>query len=158
MSEAWSNFGILLLVQFLIFLSFAFYEKKLTKIGDILGKGILIGIPLGLFFDLVVGKFLGLSIYALGFGALFLLPNGAFSYGIFAATILLLRHHRPLYFCISTLFITVLYEVVNLFLHVWEWRFPVPTFLFPVVLGVGYIAGAILVIRIFDYFNKKVLR
>lgn len=153
MSGGWINFALFLVVQFLIFVAFAFYEKKLSNVEWLLVKGFLIGIPLGLGFDLILGKSLGLSSYTLGFGAPFLLLNAAFSYGIFAATILLLHQQRPLYFYISILFITALYEITNLFLHIWKWQFPVPIFLFPIVLSIGYIAGAILVLKINRLFR-----
>jgi len=147
MLEAWFNFGILLLVQLFVFVAFALYERKLSNIWRILGKGILVGIPFGLLFDLVLGKLLGLSTYALGFELYFLIPNAALSYGIFAATILLLNQQRRIYFCIATISITALYEVANLYLRVWAWHFPVPILLFPVILAIGYVAGAILVVK-----------
>jgi len=146
MLGAWVNFGVLLFAQILIFLAFALYEKKLSNALEILGKGILIGIPFGLSFDLFFGKLLGLSSYALGFDLAFLIPNAALSYGIFAATILLLKS-RPLYFCVATLLITGLYEIANLFLYVWQWQFPVSVVLYPVILAIGYVAGAILVVK-----------
>ena len=148
MSGAWIDFGMLLLMQFILFVAIAFYEKKLSNIWQVLGRGILIGIPFGLTFDLVLGKLLGLSTYGLGFNISFLLVNAAFSYGIFAATILLLRQERALYFCLATLFITALYEIMNIFLRVWQWQFPVPTVLYPVILATGYLIGAMLVMRI----------
>lgn len=154
MSEVWINFGILLLVQLFIFVAFAFYEKKLTSIWRALVKGFLIGIPFGLSFDLVLGKLLGLSTYALGFEIPFLLFNAVLSYGIFAATILLLRR-QPLYFFAATLLITALYEFANVFLRVWEWHFPVPTALFPALLGIGYLAGAVLVVGMDHLFRAK---
>lgn len=163
MPEAWINFGVLLLVQLLIFVALAIYEKKLSSAWRVLTTGILIGIPFGLSFDLVLGHILGFSTYALGFDWSFLLPNAALSYGVFAATILLLRL-QPLYFCVATLLITALYEFANLFLHVWEWHFPVPVAVFPLVLGIGYVAGAVLVVRVerlfrvIKFFNPDVLR
>ncbi|MDB5266029.1 MAG: hypothetical protein JWM39_742 [Parcubacteria group bacterium] len=154
MPEAWINFGILLFVQLLIFFVFALYEKKLSNVWQVLAKGIPIGIPFGLSFDLVLGKYLGLSTYALGFDMSFLILNAVLSYGIFAATILLLRR-QPLHFCVATLFITALYEFVNLFLHVWKWQFPVPIVLFPILLGIGYMVGAILVVGVERLFRPK---
>lgn len=146
MLEAWISFGILLVAQFLIFIAFAVYEKKVRGIPAVLLKAFLIGIPFGLAFDLVLGKLLGLSSYTLGFGLSFLIPNAAFSYGLFAATVLLLKQ-RPVYFYLSVLLITALYEIVNLYLHVWAWHFPVPVALVPVILGTGYLAGAVLVFK-----------
>ena len=154
MTGAWIDFGLLLLVQLIIFIAFAFYEKKLSDTRQILARGILIGIPFGLSFDLVLGKLLGLSTYALGFEMSFLLPNAALSYGIFAATILLFRQ-QPLHFCVATLLVTALYEFVNVFLRVWEWQFPVPAILIPAVLAIGYLAGAVLVARTDRLFNSK---
>lgn len=153
MTEAWINFGILLFAQFLVFVVIALYENKISSIWRFLGQGILIGVPFGLSFDLVLGKLLGLSSYALGFGAPFLILNAAFSYGIFAATILLLRQQPTLHFYISILFLTALYEILNLFLHVWEWKFPIPESLFPIVLAIGYTVGAVLVVRVARLFG-----
>jgi len=60
MSEAWIYFTIAFLVQLLFFVVHAWYEKKLSDAARILGRGVLTGIVLGLLFDLVLGKFLGL--------------------------------------------------------------------------------------------------
>ena len=84
----------------------------------------------------------------------FLLLNAVLSYGIYAATILLLRL-QPLHFCIATLFIAALYEFANVYLRVWEWQFPVPDALYPVLLGIGYLVGAALVVKAERLFSSK---
>src|SRR4051812_29896173 len=98
MSEAWLHFTIVVFVQLLFFIICAYYEKRLSDIPSLLGWGVLTGIVFGTLLDRVVGEFFGLSEYELGFGAFFLIINAALSYGLFAATILLLQRARLLQF------------------------------------------------------------
>ena len=76
MSEAWLNFAIVFLIQLLLFVTHALYEKKLPDMPRILGYGALNGVVLGPILDLTFGKLLGLCSYTLGFGAFFLILNG----------------------------------------------------------------------------------
>lgn len=165
MSEAWLDFAAMILIQFLLFIAFAFYQKRLSEVPRLLVQGFLIGIPFGLGFDLILGKYLGLSSYVLGFNAPFLIPNAILSYGLFAANILLLKQTRLRYLLLWTLFITAVYEVANLFFHVWTWEFVLPIIPFLIMLAVGYSGGAILtlklsnilfpILREFKYFRPK---
>lgn len=144
--EGWLNFGVLIFVQLLLFLFVAYSFK--TKPADLLrtlGVGILIGIPFGLSFDLMLGKFFGLASYVLGFGVSFLIINATLSYGIFTATVLLLRK-IPLYsFVLFIIFITAVYEIINIFFRVWIWEFNLAPIIFLDVLITGYLGAAILV-------------
>lgn len=152
MSEAWLHFGVVIFVQFLLFIICAFHEKRLSDALRILGWGVLIGIAMGLSFDLVLGKFFGFSSYALGFGAPFLIVNGALSYGLFVGTILLLQRVRLVPFYIWTIGIVVVYEITNHFFRVWTWKFALPPIEYLIVLSAGYFGGAILVAIISHVF------
>jgi len=146
------NFAIVIFVQLLLFITCAYHEKKLSNVPRILGWGVLIGIAMGLSFDLVLGKFFGLSSYALGFGAFFLIINAALSYGLFAANILLLQRVRLAHFYIWTVVIVAVYEITNHFFRVWKWELGLPPIEFLIVLSVGYFGGAILVAIISHVF------
>ncbi len=148
MSDTWIYFAIVIFMQVLVFVAYAWYSKKLSKVPQALTKGVLIGIIFGLSFDFVFGKFLGFHSYGLGFGISFLILNAAVSYGLFSANILLLEGMRFPYFYIWTIFIMAMYEITNFFFPVWNWKLGLPPVLFLLVLSVGYICGAILVIRI----------
>jgi hypothetical protein len=155
MLEAWMNFGAMIFVQLLLFLAFAYLEKKVPKMLPILGRGVLIGMVMGLSFDLVLGKSLGFNSYVLGFGAFFLVINAALSYGIFAATILLFSQEQLLRFCFSTILVTLIYEITNLFFHVWTWQLMLPPIQFLAVLLVGYLGGAFFVVILDKVFRLK---
>jgi hypothetical protein len=141
----WLNFAIVILVQFLIFILYAYYEKKIPDVPRVLAHGVVIGIVIGLLFDLVLGKYFRLNSYVLGFGVPFLILNDAFSYGLFAATTLLLQHVRPPYFFINIAFVTAIYEITNRFFHVWTWEFVSSPIQFLVLLLLGYFGGATLI-------------
>ncbi len=145
MSEAWLNFAIVVFVQFLLFIVSAYYAKRLSDVPRILGWSALIGIVMGLSFDLVLGKFFGLNSYALGFGAPFLIVNGLLSYGLFVGNILLLQKTRLVQFYMYTMGIVVIYEITNHFFRVWTWEFALSPVGFLVVLSTGYFGGALLV-------------
>lgn len=145
MSEAWLNFSVVILVQFLLFLVSAYFSRRLSDVPRILGWSALIGIVMGLSFDLVLGKFFGLNSYALGFGPFFLIVNGLLSYGLFAGNILLLQQTRLVPFYISTMGIVAVYEIINYFFRVWTWEFTLPPIEFLIVLSAGYFGGALLI-------------
>jgi len=148
MSKAWLNFAIVIFVQFLVFIAYAYYAKKLSKVPQILVKGILVGIIFGLSFDFVFGELLDFHSYVLGFGISFLILNAAISYGLFSANILLLERIQFPYFYIWTIFIMSIYEITNLFFPVWNWKLALPSIQFLFVLSIGYLCGAILIIGI----------
>jgi hypothetical protein len=143
MSELWFSFAIVILVQFILFIVHAGYEKRLREVPRVLGLGIVIGIPFGILFDLIVGKFLGLYYYELGFGLPFLAINGALSYGIMQANTLLMEHVRFRHFYIWTIIVGLVYEITNHFFRVWTWDFSTAPIETLVVHVFGYIGLAI---------------
>lgn len=120
--ELWLNFIIILFIQFLFFL-FVYYKIK-SKI-QILSfiKLLLLGIPFGFVFDLVVGKYFGIFNYYLGFNIIFIIINGLFSYGIALATIELLKKEKPVKLYLWILLLAGTYEITNYFFPVWLWKF-----------------------------------
>ena len=148
MSEAWLHFAVVIFVQFLVFIAAAHYAKRLSDVPRVLGRGVVIGLIIGIAVDLILGKFLGVYSYVLGFGALFLIPNALFSYGLFAATILLFERARLSRLYILTVVMMAVYEVANHFFRVWTWEFTSPLIPFPIALSMLYLAGAVVVIGI----------
>ncbi|MEK7585706.1 MAG: hypothetical protein AAB477_00505 [Patescibacteria group bacterium] len=153
MSEAWLNFIIVVFLQLLFFIIHAWYAKKLYDVPRILGWSIPVGIVVGILFDLIIGKFLGLHSYALGFGALSLILNGALLYSFFVANVLLMQGARLVHFCIWVIVIAAFYEIPHHFFRVWTWELPFPPNIeFLIVLLAGYVGGAILVAVISHVF------
>lgn len=152
MLEAWLNFIIVVFIQFVLFLIHAYYEKKLSDVPRILGQGVLSGIVLGPLFDLVFGKFFGLCSYTLGFGALFLILNGALLYGLFAAHALLMQQSRLLHFCIWIMVVVAVFEIANLFIPLWTYAFRVPSIEFLIIVSVGNLGAAVLVAVVWHVF------
>lgn len=155
MSEAWLNFIIIIFTQLLLFVICAYFEKKLSDMPRILGLGALVAIVVGIPFDLVVGKLFGIHSFSLGFGMLFLIINAVFSYGLFAANILLLQHIKLSYFILLNVVIVAIYEITNSFFPVWTWNFVLPPIEFVIVLLVGYLVGSILVAIISHILLKR---
>jgi len=160
MSEAWLNFTVVIFIQFLLFVIHAYYEKKLSDVPRILGKGVLGGIVLGLFFDLIFGKFLGLWSYTLGFDALFLIPSAALMYGLFAANILLMQQARLLHFFVWIIVVGAVLDITNYIFPVWTYHFfPVEAVAssieFLIVLSFAYLGTAILVAVISHVFLER---
>ncbi len=144
MLDPWIHFGIVVLVQFLFFIAHAYSTKKLADVPRMFIWGALIGITVGIPFDLVVGKFFGLHSFTLGFGVVFLTINATFSYGLFVANTLLMQNVRLSYFFLWSSALMAIYEITNHFFHVWTWEFALPHFEFVAILLVGYFSGAIL--------------
>lgn len=149
----WINFAIVICIQLLLFIICAYREKKLSDIPNLLWKGVLIGIPMGLLYD-HLGNFLGINSYVLGFGLPFLLVNAAFSYGLFVANILILRNARLTHLYIWTVIIVIVYELTNHLFPVWIWEFALSPILFFLTLSAGYFGGAIFVSMISHFFFK----
>jgi hypothetical protein len=144
MSLLWIQFSIVIFVQFLLFFLHAWYEKRLREVPRILIQGIAIGVPFGIMFDLLVGKFLGLYWYELGFTLSFLSINGALSYGLMQANVLLMERVRFLHFYVWTILVGIIYEVTNYFFPVWHWDFGPTAIELVIVHSFGYIGLAIL--------------
>ena len=150
MLEAWLNFAVVIFAQFLFFIAQAYYTKKLSAVPRILGVGVCIGIVMGLLYDLVLGKFFGLASYTLGFGVVFLIINGALSYGLFAASTLLMQRARLRDFFPWLIALIAVYEITNYFFRVWTWEFEhmlvyFPSIEFLLILLIGYFGGAMFV-------------
>jgi hypothetical protein len=149
MSEAWLNFIIVVFLQFLFFIIHAWYVKKFSDVPRTLGWGILIGIGVGLFSDLVLGKFFGLWSYTLGFGALPLILSATFVYGLLAANTLLMQRSQLSHFFVWTIIATAVYEISNHFFHVWTYKFVFPPTIF---LLIGYFGTVIVIATISHIF------
>ena len=155
MTELWINFAIVIGVQFLLFLIHAWYEHKLKDVPRILSQSIVIGILFGSLFDLVVGKYVGVYMYTLGFGPGFLIINGALSYGLMQANTLLMQRAQALHFYAWTLVVGFVYEVTNYFFLLWSWEFGSPLVELLVVHLVGYPALALLMAFVWNVLFKK---
>jgi hypothetical protein len=120
--EHWLHFVVVIIVQFLFFL-FVSHNRK-QKIGTTsFVRLLLLGVPFGFIFDVVVGEYFGVYDYYLGFGTMFLIINGLLSFGIMIATIELIKREEPLHFYLWTLALASTYEIANYFFPVWIWRF-----------------------------------
>ncbi len=126
MSILWLHFTVVFFLQLLLFLAHAYYEKKLADIPHVLWQGAITGIVFGPLFDLI-GKYLGLFSYALGFSPFFLALNAILLYGLFFANIMLMRHARLLHFCIWTTVVVAVFEITNVFIRLWTYTFAVPS-------------------------------
>jgi hypothetical protein len=144
MPEVLLNFLIVVLVQFILFLLHAWYEKRLRDVPRILGLSIAIGIPFGIIFDLLVGKLFGIYEYELGFGLFFLTVNGALSYGLMQANTLLMEKVSFLHFYVWTIFVGLVYEITNYLHPVWTWDFGTQFVELFVVHAFGYIGLALI--------------
>lgn len=152
MPEAWFNFVVVFLVQLALFVIHAWYEKRFSDALRILRRGALSGVVLGPILDLTFGKFLGLCSYTLGFGTPFLLLNGVLLYGLFAANVLLMQRARLLHFCIWSMVVAAVFEITNLFFHLWTYAFAVPSIEFFLVVLIGNVGSAILVAMVWHVF------
>jgi hypothetical protein len=142
----WINFLVVICMQFLFFLLLLYKLRAFKKITcGLLIKSVVAGVLLGVTFDLLVGKYLGIFSYILHLGLPFLILNGALSYGLWILTLQLLQSECPLSFCVWTSATGLVYEVVNYFYPVWFWTFN-GSFLFQevIVIFVGYCGGALL--------------
>ncbi len=145
MNEHWLSFLALLSIQFLVFIAFAYRTKRLREIHKILGFSLIIGLAVGLTLDYTLGKFLGLHTYTFGFSPFFIIINGALSYSLFVATILLLQHLQTGQLFLATAVITGIYEAANIFFPVWIWEFSFTPLLQTAVIVAGYFCGVVLI-------------
>ncbi len=72
---------------------------------------------------MIFGRYLGIFGYGMDLGPAFLIVNGALSYGLMIATVLLLRSESFLRFYLWTVVLGIVYELVNHFYPVWFWTF-----------------------------------
>lgn len=109
-------------MQTLVFCMLAYKEKVSPKnVRIILLQSFSLGFVFGVPFDLFIGKFVGIFTYTLGFTTSFLLPNGILSYGLWAATVILLAKKKLFSFLLHVSLIAVIYEITNVFFPVWQW-------------------------------------
>lgn len=88
MSTEILSFGIVITVQLVFFLGLATYWRySAEQIARLLKISMLAGIPIGLFVDYVYGHVFDLYTYELGYGLMFILLNGIFSFGFMVATV-----------------------------------------------------------------------
>lgn len=144
-AEAWLNFSVVIIVQLIFFLVCASYHKRLREVPKILLRGMIIGVIVGLIYDHLLGKYLGLFSYELGFGFFFLLLNAGLSYGLFAANTLVLKNVTTIYFLVWTSLLVAVYETVNYFFSVWRYEFTLPSLPLFLILILGYASGSLLV-------------
>jgi Na+/citrate or Na+/malate symporter len=155
MIEAWINFAVVIFVQLLLFIVHACYEKRLHEVPKILGRSIFIGIFFGVLFDLVVGKFIGVYTYVLGFGPFFLVINGALSYGLMQANTLLMQKARLSHFYIWTVIVGVVYEVTNYYFRVWTWEFSSTNVELLIVHSFGYVGLAFIMATVWHIWGHR---
>jgi hypothetical protein len=156
----WASFLAIIAMQFAVFLALAYKKSahvSLTK--RIVVMGIVAGALFGIAFDLIVGQYLGIFNYHLGFELPFLLVNGALSYGLWMLTVLLLQRDRLIAFCGRVIFIGFVYEVSNYFFPVWAWTFG-GSFLYQegVVIIAGYCGLAALMALVATFATKTRFR
>lgn len=158
MSEAWINFLVVAFVQLILFIGYAYYQKRLAEALRMFGWGALIGIVFGLPLDLVVGNHFGLYTYALGFTPTFLVFNWVVLNGLFAANTLLGQRLRLPHFFLWTLVLMAAHEVPNYFFRVWTWQFSFLPVEHAVVLIVGYFVGAAVGAMVWQlFFGRRFL-
>lgn len=159
MSEAWLNFTLVALIQLLLFVVHAWYEKKLSDIPRILGLGVLGGVVVGVPLDLIFGKLLGVFSYELGFGAVFIALNATILYGLFVAHTLLIQRARLVYLLTWAVVVGAVFEVTNLSLRLWTYAFPVPSLEFFAIFFLGNCGVAILIAKVFNtYLGSRLLK
>lgn len=152
----WFDFTVVILVQLVVFIIHAWYEKRLKEVPKILGLGMVIGIVFGIMFDLIIGKYVGLYSYVLGFNATFLIPNGILSYGFMQANVLLMQRVQLVHFYIWTVIVAVVYEITNYYFQVWTWEFSSTKVELLIVHSVLYVGLALLMAGIWHFlFNYK---
>lgn len=146
MSEAWLNFAIVICIQFLLFIIHALYEKRLSDALRILGLGVVGGVVLGLFFDLILGKSFNFFSYTLGFDPFFVVLNALLFYGLFVANVLLMQKVRLVHFLVWILIVGAVTEATNLYFHLWTWKYAsLPLVEYLAFLLLGYFGIALFV-------------
>ena len=153
----WTNFLVVISAQLVLLLLLAYSKQGLKKITfTFVLQSLFLGIVAGIIFDLVVGKYIGIFDYALDFTPMFLVLNGALSYGIWILTIHILQSERLLQFFVWTVLIGLIYEVVNYFFRVWYWTFE-GSFLYQeaVVIFVAYCGLGLLTTLWLSITTKK---
>jgi len=123
MTDPLVDFTILVSLQLVLFIAQAVVVGEKGSILSYLLKGMALGLPFGIAFDLIVGQYFGLFTYVLEYQFWFLVINGIFSYGFMIANVMLMRKCSfiPMYLWSAGLGLAL--EVVNHFFPVWEFTF-----------------------------------
>jgi hypothetical protein len=132
------HFTLVILVQFIFFAVHAYKVGEGQMLFHYLKRGMLLGLPFGIVFDLLIGHTFGMYDYALGYTWWFLTINGLFSWGFMIANIFLLQHHSIWHMYRWSVALAIVYEIANYFLPVWEWTFYSNT---PIEYGVVILAA-----------------
>lgn len=122
LSEAWVGFGLSVLLQLVIYLSLVKYHSSLRSELSRLPHYLCLGVLVGVFFDYLLGLKLGLWDYSLGFGPFFIIMNGFLLWGLFIAEVAILKNLSFIWFAISCVVVGYVVELLNLYLHAWEWK------------------------------------
>lgn len=116
-------FAVVVTVQLLIYIAQSIRSGQIPNFFPYLIRGMLVGIPFGIAFDFIVGHTLGMFTYYLGFGLMFLIINGFFSYGFMLANVCLLQTFSLWHVYLWSIVVGTLYEIVNYHFPVWQWTF-----------------------------------
>jgi hypothetical protein len=155
MLESWFNFAVVVCVQLLLLVTYAYFTKRLSDLPRILGWAIPTGLVVGLLSDLIWGEYFGFWSYTLGFGALSLTLTAVFIYGLFATHILLMQRVRLLHFFTWTMVIMTVYETTNHFFRIWTYELILPTYGLSIFLVAGYFATAVFIALVWHIFFKR---
>jgi hypothetical protein len=117
------SFVVVISIQFLFFVIHSIVVGERSTILKHTIQGMVLGVPFGISFDLLVGKFFGFYTYTEGFGLSFLFLNGLFSYGFMIANVRLLYHHSLWHTYLWSIGLAIVYEVTNYVFPVWNWTF-----------------------------------
>lgn len=155
MIELWFNFAVTVCVQILLLIIYAYFTKRLSEIPRILTSAAITGLVVGLLSDFIWGKYFGLWSYTLGFGTFSLMLTAVLVYGLFAASVLLMRSVRLLHFFTWTMVMMMVYESINYFFRVWNYELPLQTYGLFAFLVVGYFATAVFIAVIWHFFSDR---
>lgn len=117
------SFTVVVIIQLVFFIFHALAVGEGNKITNYLLKGMALGLPFGVIFDLTIGKMAGVFTYEIGFIWWFLIINGIFSYGFMVANVFLLKHHSISHLLFWSIGLAMVYELTNYYFPVWEWTF-----------------------------------
>lgn len=138
-SAALLNFLAVITVQYLLFVGHALWVGKADQILRYTALGMAAGVLFGTLFDLVVGQYLGIFDYRIGYVWWFLAISGVFSYGVMMAHVFLLQKYRWFTVYVWAVVVGLVYEVANYLFPVWEWTFAAsPVMESAVVVVVAY--------------------
>ncbi len=138
------NFAVIIIVQLVFFLFHAYKVGELHNVKRYLLEGAVIGLPFGIVFDLIIGKYVGMFSYTFGFSIWFLIINGLFSYGFMIANVYLLRRSSFGYIYLWSISLALTYEITNFIFPVWEWTFGNPTIEYATVILAAYFGLSVL--------------